>query len=75
MIQAIHKGVEIEMEVHQFEHGWKCDYTLIKHPERTKTIYRGEEEFPTEDLAVESALQKAREAIDRAQTNDGPKSL
>ena len=66
MIQAIYKGLEIEMEPHQFQHGWKCDYTLIKHPEGTKTIHRGDEEFPTEDLAVESALQKAHDAIDRA---------
>ena len=75
MIQAIHEGVEIEMEVHQFQHGWKCDYTLIKHPERTKTVHVGDEEFPTEDLAVESALQRARDAIDRARANDSPKSL
>jgi hypothetical protein len=74
MIQAIHKGVEIEMEVHQFEHGWKCDYALIKHPERTETIHLGDQEFPTMDLAVESALQKAREAIDRAQLSDSAKS-
>ena|ERR1035438_5184588 len=38
MIEAIHKGVEIELEVHQFQPGWKCDCTLIKHPERTKTL-------------------------------------
>ena len=75
MIQAIHEGVEIEMEVHQFEHGWKCDYTLIKHPERTKTVHVGDKEFSTEDLAVESALQRARDAIDRARANDSPKSL
>jgi hypothetical protein len=31
VIQAIHKGIEIEMELHQLAHGfWKCDYTLIK---------------------------------------------
>lgn len=67
MIQAIHKGVEIEMEVHQFPHGgWKCDYTLIKHPVGTQTIHHGDEEYPTEDLAKEHALQKARDAIDRA---------
>lgn len=75
MIQATHKGIEIEMEPHQFEHGWKCDYTLIKHPERTKTIHHGDEEFPTEDLAVESALQKAREAIDGALASDNPESI
>jgi hypothetical protein len=74
MIEAIHEGVEIEMEVHEFQHGWKCDYTLIKHPERTKTMHLGDEEFATMDLAVESALQKAREAIDRAQVNDSAKS-
>jgi hypothetical protein len=75
MIQAIHQGVEIELEAHQFQHGWKCDYTLIRHPQRTRTFHRGEDEFPTEDLAVESALQKARGEIDRAQLSDRLKSL
>ena len=29
MIQAIYKGIEIEMEMHQQPHDyWKCDYTL-----------------------------------------------
>ena len=66
MIQAIHKGIEIELESHQEPHGlWKCDYTLITHPERTRTIHRGETEFPTKDLADEHALQEARDAIDR----------
>jgi hypothetical protein len=65
MIQATYKGIEIEMELHQFAHGWKCDYTLIKHPGHTQTIHHGEEEFLTMDLAVESALKQAREAIDR----------
>jgi hypothetical protein len=38
MIQEFHKGVEIELEIHQLVQGlWKCDYTLIMHPERTKT--------------------------------------
>ena len=68
MIQAIHKGVEIEMEVHQLVHGhWKCDYTLIKHPGGVRTMHPGDKEFPTEDLATEYALQEARDAIDRAQ--------
>jgi hypothetical protein len=75
MIEAIHKGVEIEMEVHQFQHGWKCDYTLIKHPEGTKTVHLGDEEFATMELARESALQEARAAIDRAQTNENPKQM
>jgi hypothetical protein len=67
MIQSIYKGVEIELESHQLPHGlWRCDYTLITHPDRTRTAYRGEAEFPTKDLADEDALQKAREAIDRA---------
>jgi hypothetical protein len=66
MIQAIHKGVEIELESHQEPHGmWKCDYTLVRHPERTRTIHRGEAEFPTKDLADERALQEARALIDR----------
>jgi hypothetical protein len=39
MIQEFHKGVEIELEIHQMQHGlWKCDYTLITHPERTQSI-------------------------------------
>jgi len=67
MIQAIHKGIEIEMELHQLEHGyWKCDYTLIKHPERTKTIHHGDKEFPSMELAKDYALREVREAIDQA---------
>jgi hypothetical protein len=66
MIQAIHKGVEIELESRQQPHGlWKCDYTLITHPDRTRTMHRGTAEFPTKDLADEQALQEARAAIDR----------
>ena len=68
MIQAVYKGVEIELESHQELHGlWKCDYTLITHPDgsRTRTKHRGDAEFPTKDLADEHALQEAREAIDR----------
>jgi hypothetical protein len=67
MIQAIHKGIEIEMELHQLAHGnWKCDYTLIKHPARTITLHHGDKEFPTMDLAREYALQEARTEIDHA---------
>jgi len=67
MIQAIHKGIEIEMELHQQAHGhWKCDYTLIKHPERTITIQHGSKAFPTMDLAREHALEEACAAIDKA---------
>ncbi len=66
MIQAIHKGVEIELESHQQLHGlWKCDYVLITHPDRSRTAHPGEAEFPTKDLADEHALQEARDAIDR----------
>ena len=66
MIQAIHKGVEIELESHQMPYGlWKCDYTLITHPDRTRTFHGGDSEFPTKDLADEYALQEARAAIDR----------
>jgi hypothetical protein len=66
MIQSIHKGVEIELELHEMAHDrWQCDYTLIQHPGRTRTFHRGEQEFPTEDLAAEHALQEARDAIDR----------
>ena len=68
MMQAIYKGIEIEMELHQLVQGyWKCDYTLIKHPGRTETIHHGDQEFPTMDLARDHALQEAREAIDRGQ--------
>lgn len=67
MIQAIYKGVEIEMELQQQAHDyWKCDYTLIQHPERNVTIVHGTEQFPTMDLAREHALQEARAAIDKA---------
>lgn len=66
MIQATHKGIEIEMEIHQFKHGWKCDYTLIRNPQRDLTIHHGDREFPTMELARESALQEARAAIDKA---------
>ena len=69
MIQPIHKGVEIEMEVHQFPHGcWKCDYTLITHPGGIRMTHPGDMEFPNEDLATEHALQDARDAIDRAKS-------
>jgi hypothetical protein len=67
VIQAIYKGIEIEMEMHQQAHGnWKCDYTLIKHPERDITINHGAREFATMDRAREYALQEARAAIDQA---------
>ncbi len=66
MIQAVYRGVEIEMELHQQAHFyWKCDYTLITHPERTQTVHSGEKEFATMDLAKENALKEACEAIDR----------
>jgi len=68
MIQAVHKGIEIEMELHQLPQGnWKCDYTLIKHPGRIQTLHHGDVEFPTMDLARDYALQEARNAIDQAQ--------
>jgi hypothetical protein len=67
MIQAVHKGIEIEMEMHQQAHGyWKCDYSLIKHPERTITINHGAKAFPTLELAREYAFQQACAAIDQA---------
>jgi hypothetical protein len=66
MIQAIHQGVEIELESHQQpQDRWKCDYALITHPNRTRVTYRGVVEFPTKDLADEHAMQEARAAIDR----------
>jgi hypothetical protein len=67
VIQAIYKGIEIEMEMHQqTQGGWKCDYTLIKHPERSITIHHGAQEFPTLDLARQSAFGEACAAIDQA---------
>jgi hypothetical protein len=68
MIQSIYKGIEIEMEMHQeIQRGyWRCDYTLIKHPERTVTIHHGDQEFPSMELAREHALHDARVAIDQA---------
>jgi hypothetical protein len=66
MIQDTYKGIEIEMELHQRTDGWKCDYTLIKHPKRDITIHHAEEDFPTMELARESALKEARDAIDKA---------
>jgi hypothetical protein len=68
MIQAIYKGVEIELESHQQTHGmWKCDYTLVMSPDgsQTRSKHRGETEFPTKDLADENALQAAHDAIDK----------
>jgi hypothetical protein len=66
MIQAIHKNVEIEMEVHHYPHGyWTCDYTLTRHRGGNSTMQPGNKEFPTEDLARKHALQQARDAIDR----------
>jgi hypothetical protein len=66
MIQSIYKGIEIEMEMHQQAHGfWKCDYTLITHPERTATIHHADREFPSMELAREYALHEARVAIDQ----------
>jgi hypothetical protein len=42
MIQAIHKGIEIEMELHQRAHGNRmCDDNLIKHPERAVIAVSG----------------------------------
>lgn len=66
MIQGIYKGIEIEMEMHQQAHDkWKCDYTLIKHPERSITINHGTKEFTTIGLAREYAFREACAAIDR----------
>jgi hypothetical protein len=54
------------MELHQQAHDyWKCDYTLIRHSDRTETIHHGDKEFATMDLARDFALQGARDAIDR----------
>jgi hypothetical protein len=67
VIQGIYRGVEIEIEMYQLmQGGWRCDYTLIKHRERTKTIYHGDREFRTMELAREYALDGARIAIDHS---------
>jgi hypothetical protein len=72
MVQASYKGIEIEMELHELEHGgWRCDYTLIKHPQRTKTIHHGDQGFPTMELARASALHEARVAIDAVLIPEG----
>ncbi len=67
MIQSIYKGIEIEMEMHQEvqQEYWRCDYTLIKHPASTVTIYLSDQEFPSMELAREYALHDARVAIDQ----------
>jgi hypothetical protein len=66
MIQSAYKGVEIELELHQQTHdSWKCDYTLITHPGRTRTLHQGEKAFPTMDLARDAALREAHDAIDQ----------
>jgi hypothetical protein len=69
MMQAVYKGVEIEMESRQEPRGmWKCDYTLITHPSGARsrtTLYLGKAEFSTKDLADEHVLQEAHAAIDR----------
>jgi len=67
VIQAIYKGIEIEMEMHQQLHEqWRCDFTLIKHPERTMTIHHGTETFPTLEIAREHTLKEAQDAIDQS---------
>jgi hypothetical protein len=55
------------MEMHQQAQGhWKCDYTLIKHPERSITIEHVAKDFPTFDLARAHAYEAACAAIDKA---------
>ena len=76
MIQAIHNGVEIELVSHQQpQDRWKCDYTLITHPDRTRTTHRGAVEYRTKDLADEHALQEARAAIDRDTKGQTPEKI
>lgn len=66
MIQFVYKGVEIELELHQQTHEtWKCDYTLITHPGRTREFHPGDKAFPTMDSARDTALQEARDVIDQ----------
>jgi hypothetical protein len=66
MIQAIHKGVEIELVVHELPHDlWRCDYTLTTHPDRKTTFHKGDKDFSTQDEAKEYALQQAKAEIDK----------
>ena len=66
MIQATHKGIEIEMEMHEQAHEqWKFDYSLINVSERRITLYQGTKEYSTFDLAREHALEEACAAIDK----------
>ncbi len=75
MIQSIYKGIEIEMEMHQQAHGhWKCDYTLIKHPQRTITIHHGNEEFPSMELAREYAFARSSRRDRSSQRNERKRS-
>jgi len=70
VIHGSYQGIEIEMELHQLEHwGWRCDYTLIRRPERTTTFHHGNDDFPTMELAREYAFDDARAAIDQATKN------
>jgi len=67
VIQAIYKDREFEIGTHQQSHEhWKCDYTLIRYPERTTTIHHGKEAFPTLETARAHALKHAQDAIDQA---------
>ena len=69
MIQAIYKGIEIEMEMHQQTEGyWKCDYMLITRPDRHVTLVKGVVQFPTLKMAKEYALEDARAVIDNAES-------
>ena len=44
---------------------WRCDHTLIKHPERTITIHHGNIELPSMEPAREYALHDALAAVDQ----------
>ena len=68
MIQAMHKGIEIDMEMRERAEGiWMCDYSLIRLSERSITLYQGTKEYATSDLAQEHALEEACAAIDKDQ--------
>ena len=65
VIQAIYKGVEIELELHQLPNGnWtgECVIDPNHSPER---FVPNKREFSSRELAKTSALEEARQRIDR----------
>jgi len=66
--KAVHKGIDIELNVRPLQNGkWSGDYTLVEHKgsETVTTPYSRSLEFETVKAARESALEAARQKIDR----------